>query len=387
MTKRDYYEVLRVDRSASDEEIKKAYRRLALECHPDRNPGDKAAEERFKEATEAYEVLRDPQKKARYDQFGHSGLTGAPGFEGFDFSTFDLSDALRAFMRDFGGFGNVFDNFFGSTREAGRNHVRGQDLQLKLKLTLEEIATGVEKKIKLKRLEKCSECGGTGAEKGTSRTTCPKCGGTGQIRKVSRSLFGQFVNVTTCNNCQGEGSVIDKSCKFCRGQGRVEGTGTISVKIPAGVTTGNYIQLRSAGNAGPREGPAGDVIVLIEEQEHPDFIRHGDDIIHEILISFTQAALGDDVPIPTLDGDANLKIPSGTQGGKIFKLKGKGIPHLHGYGKGDELIRVSVWVPTHLSSEEKKLIKDLFSKENLKPPQGNKDFFEKLRDNLGWSSE
>lgn len=387
MTKRDYYEVLGVSKSASEEEIKKAYRKLAMDCHPDRNPGSKEAEERFKECTEAYEILRDPHKKSRYDQFGHSGLAGTPGFEGFDFSTFDLSDALRAFMRDSGGFGNVFDNFFGSTREAGRNHVRGQDLQLKLMLTLEEIAAGVEKIIKLKHLEKCLECGGTGAEKGTSKTTCPKCGGTGQIRKVSRSLFGQFVNVTTCNNCQGEGSVIDKSCTACRGQGRVEGTGTISVKIPAGVTTGNYIQLRGVGNAGPRGGPAGDVIVLIEEQEHPDFIRHGDDIIHEILISFTQAALGDEVSIPTLDGDANLKIPSGTQGGKIFKLKGKGIPHLHGYGKGDELIRVSVWVPTHLSSEEKKLIKDLSSKENLKPPKGNKDFFEKLRKTLGWSSE
>ena len=387
MTKRDYYEVLRVDRSASDEEIKKAYRRMALECHPDRNPGDKVAEENFKEATEAYEVLRDPQKKARYDQFGHSGLTGTPGFEGFDFSTFDLSDALRAFMRDFGGFGNVFDNFFGSTRETGRNHVRGQDLQLKLKLTLEEIATGVEKKIKLKRLEKCSECGGTGAEKGTSRTTCPKCGGTGQIRRVSRSLFGQFVNVTACNNCQGEGSVIDKACSSCRGQGTIEGTGTISVKIPSGVTTGNYLQLRGVGNAGPRGGSAGDVIVLIEEQEHPDFIRHGDNIIHEILISFTQAALGDEIPVPTLDGSTNLKIPSGTQSGKIFKLKGKGIPHLHGYGKGDELVRVSVWIPSHLSSEEKKLIKDLSSRENIKAPKSNKDFFEKLRDTLGWSSE
>jgi molecular chaperone DnaJ len=387
MTKRDYYEVLGVNRNASEEELKKAYRKLAMECHPDRNPGSKEAEEKFKECTEAYEVLRDPQKKARYDQFGHSGLSGTQGFEGFDFATFDLSDALRAFMRDFGGFGNVFDDFFGSNRETRRSYQRGQDLQLRLKLTLEEIATGVDKKIKLKRLEKCSECNGSGAEKGTSRKTCPKCQGTGQIRRVSRSLFGQFVNVTTCNNCYGEGAVIDKPCPACRGEGRVEGNSTVSVKIPPGVTTGNYIQLRGVGNSGLRGGSAGDVIVLIEEQEHPDFLRHGDDIIHETLISFTQATLGDEIPIPTLDGNTNLKIPSGTQPGKIFKLKGKGIPHLHGYGKGDELVRVLVWVPTHLSSEEKKLLKDLSSKENLKPPKGNKDFFEKLKDTLGWSTD
>jgi molecular chaperone DnaJ len=388
MAKRDYYEILGLSKSASDEEIKKAYRKLAMECHPDRNPNDKEAEEKFKECSEAYEVLRDPQKKARYDQFGHSGLTGAPGFEGFDFGTFDLSDALRAFMRDFGGFGSVFDNFFGTTSESSRRgYRRGQDLQLKLKLTLEEIATGVEKKIKLKRLEKCSECNGSGAEKGTSKKTCPKCQGSGQIRRVSRSLFGQFVNVTTCNNCHGEGVVIDKPCHICRGEGRVEGTGTISVKIPAGVTTGNYLQLRGVGNSGPRGGPAGDVMVLIEEQEHPVFIRHGDDIVHETMISFTQAALGDEVEVPTLDGNMSLKITSGTQSGKIFRLKGKGVPHLHGYGKGDELIRVMVWVPTSLTSDEKKLLKELAEKQNIKPPKGDKSFFEKLRSTLGWSSE
>jgi molecular chaperone DnaJ len=388
MAKRDYYEVLGVGRDASEEEIKKAYRKLALECHPDRNPGNKEAEERFKECTEAYEILRDTQKKARYDQFGHAGLGTAPGFEGFDFATFDLSDALRAFMRDFGSFGSVFDEFFGTaTRETRHGYHRGHDLQIRLKLSLEEISTGVEKKIKLKRLQKCSQCNGTGAEKGTSKKVCPKCGGTGQIRRVSRSLFGQFVNVTACNNCNGEGAVIDNPCSACRGDGRVEGISTISVKIPAGVTTGNYIQLRGTGNAGPRGGPSGDVIVFIEEQEHPLFNRHGDDVIHETLISFTQAALGDEVTVPTLDGNTNLKIPPGTQPGKIFRLKGKGIPHLHGYGKGDELIRVSVWVPTHLGSEEKKLLKELDSKEGIKPPKGDRSFFDRLRGTLGWSTD
>ncbi len=387
MTKRDYYEVLGVSKSASEEEIKKAYRKLAMECHPDRNPGSKEAEDRFKECTEAYEVLRDPHKKTRYDQFGHSGLTGTPGFEGYDFGAFDLSDALRAFMRDFGGFGNVFDDFFGTARETRQGYLKGQDLQLRLKLTLEEIASGIEKKIKLKRLEKCPECNGSGAAKGTSRTTCPKCGGTGQLRKVSRSIFGQFVNVTTCNHCHGEGAIIDKPCTSCRGEGRIEGSGTVSVKIPPGVTSGNYIQMRGVGNSGPRGGPAGDVIVLIEEQEHPEFIRHGNDIIHETMISFSQAALGDEISIPTLEGNINLKIPAGTQPGKIFRLKGKGIPHLHGYGKGSELIRVLVWTPTNLTSDEKKLLKELAEKQNMKPPKGDRSFFEKLRSSLGWSAD
>jgi molecular chaperone DnaJ len=383
MAKRDYYEVLGLSRGATEDEIKRAYRKLALQYHPDKNPGSKEAEENFKEATEAYEVLKDPQKRSTYDQFGHAGLSGAGGFGGFDFSTFNLSDALRAFMRDFGGFGSVFDDFFGTTTRSSRNFRKGQDLQVRLKLSLEEIATGVEKKIKLKKLQTCDECDGTGAAKGSSKKTCPQCQGAGQIRRVSRSLFGQFVNVTTCDYCNGEGRTIDTPCPECRGDGRVKGTSTISVKIPPGVTTGNYIQMRGAGNIGPRGGPAGDVIVLIEELEHSDFLRQGDDIVHQTLISFTQAALGDEIPVPTLDGRVDLKIPPGTQSGKIFKLKGKGIPRLHGYGKGDELVRVMVWVPTRLSSEEKKLLKELAAKENFKPPEGDKTLFDRLRETLG----
>jgi molecular chaperone DnaJ len=384
MAKRDYYEVLGLNRGAGEDEIKKAYRKLALQYHPDKNPGNKEAEEKFKEATEAYEVLKDPQKRSTYDQFGHAGLSGAGGFGGFDFTTFDLGDALRAFMRDFGGFGSVFDNFFGTTTQTRQGYRKGQDLQVKLKLTLEEIATGVEKKIKLKRLQKCNECGGTGAAKGSSKKTCPRCQGAGQIRRVSRSLFGQFVNVTTCDYCNGEGRIIDKPCPECRGDGRTKGESTISVKIPAGVTSGNYIHMRGTGNAGPRGGPAGDVFVLIEEKDHPVFRRRGDDIIHDTMISFTQAALGDEIKIPTLDGDSSLNIPPGTQSGRIFRLRGKGIPHLQGYGKGDELIQVLVWVPSRLSSEEKKLLKELATKENIKPPQGDKSFFDKLKETLGF---
>jgi len=383
MAKRDYYEILGLDRGASENDIKRAYRKLALEHHPDRNPGSKEAEEKFKEATEAYEVLKDPDKRARYDRYGHVGVTGAGGFEGFDFGTFDLSDALRAFMRDFGGFGSVFDDFFGTTTRTRRGRLRGQDLQIRLKLTLEEIATGVEKKIKLKRLQKCEACNGTGAERGSSKRECPQCHGTGQIRRVTRSLFGQFASVTTCDACEGEGAVIDRVCPDCNGQGRVKGVSTITVKVPPGVVTGNYIPLRGTGNAGPRGGPAGDVIVLIEEQEHPTFRRHEDDLICEIPLSFTQAALGDEIVVPTLDGNANLKIPPGTQSGKIFRFRNKGIPHLHGYGKGDELVRVVVWVPTRLNAEEKKLLKELAEKENLKPPKGGKSFFDKLRETLG----
>jgi molecular chaperone DnaJ len=383
MAKRDYYEILGLDRGASEEEIKRAYRRLALQYHPDRNPGSKESEEKFKEATEAYEVLKDPEKRARYDRFGHVGVTGAGGFEGFDFGTFDLSDALRAFMRDFGGFGSVFDDFFGTTTRTRRGRQRGQDLQIRLKLTLEEIATGVEKKIKLKKLQRCDACDATGEEKGTPKRECPQCHGTGQVRRVSRSLFGQFASITTCPTCEGEGTVIDRPCNVCIGHGRVKGASTINVKVPPGVTTGNYIPLRGAGNAGPRGGPAGDVIVFIEEQEHHTFRRHEDDIICEIPISFTQAALGDEIVVPTLDGNADLKIPPGTQSGKIFRFKSKGIPHLHGYGKGDELVRVVVWVPTRLSAEEKKLLKELADKENLKPPKGDKSFFDKLRETLG----
>lgn len=383
MAKRDYYEVLGLGRDATEEDIKRAYRRLALQYHPDRNPGNKDAEEKFKEATEAYEVLKDTEKRSKYDRYGHAGVAAEAGFGGFDFSTFNLSDALRAFMRDFGSFG-IFDDFFGqTTRTRRRGGPRGRDLQVRLKLSLEEIATGVDKKIKVKRMVRCDQCRGTGAAKGTSKVSCPRCEGSGQIRKVSRSFFGQFVNLTTCDYCKGEGEVIQKPCPTCAGQGRITGASTIAVKVPAGVVTGNYIPIRASGDVGPRGGSSGDLIVLIEELEHDLFRRREDDIIFELPVSFSQAALGDQVEVPTLDGEVNLKIPAGTQSGKIFRFKGKGIPHLHGYGKGDQLIRIAVWTPTRLSREEKILFEKLAQSSSSKPPKPGKSFFDKLKDTLG----
>jgi molecular chaperone DnaJ len=371
MAKRDYYEVLGVSRTASVDEIKKAYRKLALKYHPDRNPDNKDAEEQFKEATEAYEVLRDAEKRARYDEFGHGHATGggAQGFEGFPGGGFDLSDALRAFMRDFGGFG--LDDLFGSAGAGRREGVlagRGRDLQVRLRLTLREIATGVTKKIKVSRMVPCSRCRGKGIKEGSSKETCPTCRGTGELRQVSRSLFGQFVNIQTCPACRGEGSLISDPCPGCEGEGAVEGSKNVEVKIPAGVATGNYIKLDAQGDAGSRGGAPGDLIILIEEIEDETFERHGYDIVFDLPVSFSQLALGARVEIPTLDGSAAIKIPAGTQSHKTLRLKGKGIPHLNSYGKGDELVRLVAWTPQSLGKEERAVFEELDRKIREKPP-------------------
>lgn len=379
MAKRDYYEVLGVNRNASVDEIKKAYRKLALKYHPDRNPEDKEAEEKFKEATEAYEVLRDQEKRARYDQFGHAGMSGAGagGFDGFA-GGFDLSDALRAFMRDFGGFGG-FDDFFGagtrSRRRGGRTALRGNDLQVRVRLTLKDVAEGVKKKIRVHRMIPCNQCNGTGSKQGSSKETCPSCRGTGEIRQTSRSFFGQFVNITTCPTCRGEGSIIKEPCTQCEGQGRTKGSKSVEVKIPAGVTTGNYITLEGQGDAGPRGGPSGDLVILIEEQEDEVFERHGYDIICDMPVSFSQLALGARVEIPTLDGKAALTIPAGTHSHKIFRLRGKGIPRLHSYGRGDQLVRLVAWTPQDLGAVEKELFKELEEKGKDKPPPAGKKIY------------
>ncbi len=349
MKKRDYYEVLGVSRTATIEEIKKAYRKLAMQYHPDRNPGSREAEEKFKDAAEAYEVLSNEEKRRIYDQYGHEGLSG--GFSGGGFTDFDLSDALRTFMQGFGG----FEDFFGMGHGRERGARRGSDLQIRLKLTLEEIAAGVEKKIKVKKYVTCQACKGTGARGGTGVKTCPVCHGTGEVRQVSRSIFGQFVNITACPNCHGEGTIIEDPCPICKGEGRVRGEETITVKIPAGVSTGNYLTLRGEGNVGPRGGSAGDLIVIIEEKGHEFFERHGDDILFHLNVGFSQLVLGTEVEVPTLTGKVVLKIPAGTQSGKIFRLKGKGVPHLNHYGSGDELVRVQVETPSQLSKEEKEL--------------------------------
>jgi molecular chaperone DnaJ len=383
MAKRDYYEVLGVSRSASEAEIKAAYRKLALKYHPDRNPNDKTAEDKFKEATEAYEVLKDSQKRQAYDQFGHAGVSGAgAGFGGF--GGFDLSDALRAFMRDFGGFGFGFEDFFGGSAGAGREQYnRGEDLKVRVKLTLEEIASGTEKKINIKRYEVCDECDGSGVAPGHSQQTCPECQGRGQVRTVTRSFLGVIQQVRTCPRCRGTGRIITEPCRKCGGDGRVREGSSIKIKAPAGVSSGNYMTLENQGNAGKNKGRPGDLIVIFEEKEHDIFTRQGNNVIAQIPISFIQAALGDEIRVPTLNGSQNLKIPAGTQSGRVFRLKGKGIPNLDSYGKGDQLVQVSVWTPTDLSSDDRELLKKLDSSPSFKPPASDKSFIQKLKESLG----
>ena len=377
--------MLEIKRDASAEEIKKSYRKMAMKYHPDRNPGDNQAEEKFKEAAEAYEVLSDPQKRAKYDQYGHEGMRSTFGQGDFQWSDFTHFGDFEDILGDLLG-GSVFGDLFGGRRgTAGRRHEaqRGSDLQVRLKLTLEEIASGVEKKIKLKKMQTCSVCGGSGARNSEAVKTCQACQGSGQVRQVSQSFFGQFVNVTTCRACGGTGKTIDQPCSACSGQGRVRGSNTISVKVPPGVSTGNYIPLRGQGNSGPRGGPSGDVIVLIEEKEHPQFERHGEDIIYQIAVSISQAALGDELEIPTLTGKVRMHIPPGTQSGKIFRLKGKGMPRLHGYGNGDQLVRVLVWIPTKLNTKEKQLFQELGKSEGSHPPKGGKGVFGAMKETFG----
>jgi molecular chaperone DnaJ len=383
MAKRDYYEILGVERGASEDEIKKAYRQLAIRFHPDKNPGNKQAEENFKEATEAYEVLKDGQSRVQYDQYGHAGVSGQPGFGAGGFGAgFDINDALRAFMRDFGMGGGSFEEIFGGgQRRRGRQDLyHGEDLKIRLKLTLEEIAFGTEKSIKIKRFKRCAVCSGKG---GSSLRRCPQCNGAGQVQQVSRSMFGQFVSVTPCSNCGGTGEVISQPCTTCSGSGRVEEQATISVKIPAGVSEGNYIPLRGEGNAGMRGGESGDLMVMIEEKPHERFVRHGGDIITEVPIPFAMAALGGDIDIETLEGHVKLKIPAGTQSGKMLKLRGQGLGRLRSSGRGDLLVKVTLWTPTSLTDEQRSLYEKLRHVEGEVPPKVSKSIFERLRESLG----
>jgi len=361
MSKRDYYEILGVAKTATKDEIKKAYRKVAMKYHPDKNPGDAAAEASFKEAAEAYAVLNDEQKRSRYDQFGHAGVGagespfGAGGFSGSTVD-FDLSDALRVFMEGFGGMGGFGDIFGGGGgRRGGRRVSRGSDMKIKLKLSLEDIAKGVNKKLKVQRFEVCDTCTGSGAHPGSSKQTCTVCHGTGELQQVSRSMFGQFVNVQVCANCDGTGQVIERPCKSCHGDGRVRRQSMISAKIPAGVTTGNYLTLRGEGNAAPRGGEHGDLIVLIEEADHDLFIRDGDDVFLEVEISMPQAISGTELKIPTLTGHVNLKIPAGIQSGKILRMRGKGIPHVNSNMVGDQMVKIQVATPRKLDKVEKEL--------------------------------
>jgi molecular chaperone DnaJ len=363
-TKADYYEILGIPKSASEDDIKKAYRRLAMKYHPDKNPGDKTAEEKFREATEAYEVLKDPQRRSQYDQFGHAAFQQGAGPGGFGgFGGFDISDALRAFMADFGG-DSMFSDLFGfsggrSRRSSGRQRVlRGSDLQIRLPLTLEEIATGVKKTIKVKRKDRCSACGGSGSKSG-KKQTCSACGGIGRVRRVAASFFGQVIQETTCPDCEGEGSIVADPCSTCNGSVLESKETTVNVTIPAGISEGNYITIPDQGDAGRKGGPSGDLIVIIHEKQHAFFQRHGIDLFCEVDIAFSQAALGVFKEVPTIDGKVSLKIPGGTQSEKIFRLKGKGLSALQGRERGDQLVRVHVRTPERLSRTAKELLERL----------------------------
>lgn len=380
MAKRDYYEVLGVSKNASKEDLKKAYRKLAMQYHPDRNPGNKEAEEMFKEAAEAYEILNDDNKRARYDRFGHEGVKGS-GFGSQGFS--DINDIFSHFSDIFGGGSSIFDDFFGGGQQRGRQRGRGvpgSDLKVTLKLTLEEIAEGTSKKIKLKKQIKCDQCNGSGAEGSTSKKKCPICNGTGEIRSVSRSVFGQFVNITACANCNGEGEVIDTPCKKCMGDGRISEEVNVKIDVPAGVHEGSYMTMRGEGNSGKRGGQSGDLLVVFKEEEHEYFIREEDDIIYDLTITFPDAVLGTEVDVPTLAGKARLKIDSGTPAGKLLKMRDKGIKHLNHSGHGDQIVRINVNIPKKLSNKEKELLKELAEQPNFKSSDKDdeKGFFKRF---------
>jgi molecular chaperone DnaJ len=380
--KRDYYEVLGVGKNASAEEIKKAYRKVAMQFHPDRNPGDKTAEEKFKEAAEAYEVLSDAEKKTQYDRYGHAGVSG--NGRGYSGGGMNMEDIFSQFGDIFGD--DIFGSFFGGGGARGRTHrsrgIRGSNLRVKLKLTYEEIAKGVTKNIKVKKYITCTTCGGSGAKDKSSIQACNTCGGSGQVRRVSNTFLGQMQTVTTCPACNGEGSTVTAKCNTCRGEGRVYGEETVSIDIPAGVQEGMQLNLSHKGNAGERGGMPGDLIILIEEEPHKELHREGLNVAYELHLSFTDAVFGVQVEVPTIDGRAKIKIPPGTQSGKIFRLKGKGFPAVNSYEKGDQLVHVNVWTPQHLSPDEKAILEKLAGSPNFKPhPDKNeKNFFDKIKE-------
>ena len=372
----DFYAMLGVSREATQAEIKKAYRKLAMECHPDRNSAPDA-EARFKEITEAYEVLRDTQKRAAYDRYGKAGLGGSGG--GFGFHHVDLSEALNIFMRDFGGMGG-FESLFGGGRRQDTR--RGQDVRVTVRLSLQDVATGVKKAVKLKTVDRCSNCSGSGAKPGSKPATCSTCNGSGEVRRAAQSMFGQFVSVSPCPTCAGEGTIISQPCEVCRGEGRVRSERTVTVDIPAGVSTNNYLTLRGQGAAGPRNGPSGDLLVMLDIRQDDRFERHNDDLIFDLSLSFSQAALGGEFSIPTPYGDEKIKIPSGTQPETVLRLRNRGLPVLGQNSKGDLLIRVHVWTPERLTEEQERLFQELAKLEG-EPPKRSPGFWSKLKEALG----
>jgi molecular chaperone DnaJ len=386
--KRDYYEVLGVEKSASKDDIAQAYRKLALKYHPDRNQDDKSAEEKFKEATEAYEVLTDPEKREQYDQFGHVGADAGFGGYGFDF---DLNDAFRVFRRDFGGLDDIFEMFMGGPGRGGRINIYGgrgtheqsmkrpgEDIKYQLEITLEDAADGLATELDLPRLERCPECEGTGAEEGSEPTSCPECDGTGQQKQVRQMGFTQFISVTTCSKCHGEGKIIKNPCKNCEGEGRIRKVNKISIKIPPGVDSGSHLRIRGKGHDGYRGGPPGNLYVLLYVTDHEFFERRGDDLFCEVPITYAQAALGTQLKVPTLKGSANMKIPSGTQTHTVLRLKGKGIPHFNSDSRGDQYVKVVVKIPTKVNKKMRELIKEL-EKEEKKSGRWKKKIMGKFK--------
>lgn len=384
MSKQDYYEILGLDKNASADDIKKAYRKRAMKFHPDRNKGDEEAERKFKRASEAYEVLRDPEKRQRYDQFGHAGINGSRGFGGAsDFENVSFEDI-------FSRFGDIFgESNFGGRGQSRRRRSTGQpgsDMKLRVKLTLEEIAFGVEKTLKVKKQIACDTCNGTGAATEEDFETCGTCNGIGEVRQVSRTMFGQFVNVQPCPECRGEGRIIRNKCDDCRGEGRIRGQEKVKIKIPSGVANGNYITMRGKANAGIRGGDGGDLIILIEEEEHEEFERDNNDIYYDLLLSVPDVILGTEKEVPTLKGKAKIKIEPGTQPGKLLRMKEKGIIGLHNNGTGDQYIRIGVYIPKELSKEERDHVEALkngghFHASNAENRE--KGFFSKIKDVFG----
>lgn len=379
MAKRDYYEILEVSRDASAEDIKKAYRKQALKYHPDKNPGDKTAEDNFKQAAEAYEVLRDPEKRSRYDRYGHAAFEGA-GAGGFG-GGMTIEDIFAQFGDIFGGFSGFggFGGFGGGSRGAAVS--KGSNLRVKVKLNLKEIADGVEKKIKVKKYIACDVCSGTGAKNGTAKNTCSTCHGSGQVTRITNTFLGQMQTSSTCPNCGGEGQTIREKCENCYGEGIIKSDEVIKINIPAGVAEGMQLKVSGKGNAARRGGINGDLLVIIHEEEHPELVRDGNDLVYNLHLSIPQAILGTTVEIPTVDGRVKIKIENGTQPGRILRLRGKGIPEVNGYGRGDLLVQVNVWIPKNLDKEEKKVIEKFEQSDTFTPRPEKSDggFFERVK--------
>ena len=386
MSKRDFYEILGVSKSSSADEIKKAYRKVAMQFHPDRNPGDKAAEEKFKEAAEAYEILSDTDKKAKYDRFGHQAFgPGTAGGGGYGGGGMDMNDIFSQFGDVFGD--DMFGGFFGGGQSRSRGGAkargqRGSNLRIKLKMNYEEIANGVNKQVKVKKHVLCTTCGGNGAKDNSSIQSCGTCKGSGQVRKVTNTFLGQMQTVNTCPTCNGEGSTVTAKCTPCKGEGRVYGEETISIDIPAGVQDGMQLSMSGKGNAGERGGSSGDLIIMIEEEQHEFLHRDGLNVSFDLYITIPDAIFGTSVEVPTIDARAKIKIPAGTQSGKIFRLKGKGFPEVQGYAKGDQLIHVNIWTPQEVSEEEKIALNKMQESENFKPKpiKGDKSFYDKVKE-------